>query len=190
VLPFIKARNQGPLRSGIPVRLIVIHTMEAPEKPHTARNVALWFSGPTAPQASAHYCIDANETIQCVKEDVVAWAAPGANRDGIHIEHAGYARQNTADWSDDYSTRMLLRSASLAAEIAKRHNIPVIKLSSEDLKDRAVMGFCGHVDVTLGRMNGKGHTDPGTSFPWDDYLDMVEAAMSPTEPPPPGDHEA
>lgn len=184
MIPFVPAKNQGPKRTR-PILLIVIHTMEAPEKPHTARNVALWFAGTEAPQASAHYCVDASETVQCVKEDVVAWAAPGANGDGVHIEHAGYASQSAVNWADDYSTQMLQRSAALAADIAKRYGIPVVKLSPEDLQDRTASGFCGHVDVTYGRMAGHGHTDPGPFFPWDTYLAMVEEAMAPTTPPPP-----
>lgn len=188
-LPFVAAKHQGPIRTN-PVLLIVVHTMEAPEKPHIAKNVALWFAGTKAPMASAHYCVDADETIQCVKENVVAWAAPGGNRDGVHIEHAGYASQSMVNWGDEYSTRMLARSASLAADIAKRHGIPVVKLEPEDLKDRTVMGFCGHVDLTQGRMGGHGHTDPGPFFPWETYLEMVRSAMASTDPPPPAPDEA
>jgi N-acetyl-anhydromuramyl-L-alanine amidase AmpD len=181
MIPFITAKHQGPTRTG-PVLLIVIHTMEAKEKPKTARNVALWFAGPQAPMASAHYCIDADETFQCVKEDVVAWAAPGGNRDGVHLEHAGYASQSAVNWSDEYSMKMLARSAALAAELVKRYDIPIVKLSPEDLKDRAVKGFCGHVDLTQGRMGGHGHTDPGPFFPWDVYLLMVAQSLGDTDP--------
>jgi N-acetyl-anhydromuramyl-L-alanine amidase AmpD len=180
---FIQAKNCGPARPGGPIFLLVIHTMEAPEKPHTASNVARWFAGSNAPFASAHYCIDADETVQCVKEDVVAWSAPGANRFGIHLEHAGYASQKNQDWQDDYSTRMLQRSAAIAADIARRHNIPVTKLSALDLQDPNAKGFCGHWDVTVGRNKSHGHTDPGFFFPWGRYLDMVRQSMMPTEPP-------
>jgi N-acetyl-anhydromuramyl-L-alanine amidase AmpD len=146
--------------------------MEAPEKPGTARAVAHWFEGPNAPQASAHYCIDADETIQCVPEDVVAWAAPGANRRGVHLEHAGFASQTPAAWDDDYSRRVLARSAELAADIAARHQIPIERLTVDELKAGA-RGFCGHVDVTNAFNGGKGHTDPGPAFPWDRYLELV-----------------
>jgi N-acetyl-anhydromuramyl-L-alanine amidase AmpD len=182
MIPFIQAKHCGPDRPGVPIWLIVIHTMEAPEKPRVARNVALWFAGPNAPQASAHYCVDADETIQCVKEDVVAWAAPGGNRNGIHIEHAGYASQSPSDWSDEYSQRMLARSAALCADIAKRYNIPRKKLSPDDLQDPGVSGFCGHVDLTIGRMGGHGHTDPGPDFPWDNFLMMVKSFIDNTDP--------
>ena len=66
------------------IDVLVIHTMESPEKPDTAESVANWFSGSTAPQASAHYCIDGNSIVQCVHDDDVAWHAatlwPGSSR--------------------------------------------------------------------------------------------------------------
>ena len=78
-----------------PIDLLVIHTMEAPEKPDTAENVAKWFAGSTAPQASAHYCIDADSIVQCVQDRDVAWHAPGANHNGLGFEHAGTAGRKT-----------------------------------------------------------------------------------------------
>lgn len=165
-------------------RLIVIHTMENPEKPGTARAVARWFAGPAAPQASAHYCIDQAEVVQCVREKDVAWAAPGANRDGIHLEHAGRARQTLEEWSDEYSRAELSVSAVVAADVAARHAIPIRKLTVEQVKDGVSKGFCGHVDVT--KAFGKStHTDPGENFPWGLYLSMVEENLAPAPSIPP-----
>lgn len=157
------------------VDLVVIHTMEAAEKPNTAENVAAWFAGASAPKASAHYNVDCDSVVQSVKEEDVAWHAPGANHNGIGIEHAGFAKQNAADWSDDFSTRMLVLSAKLVAGICKRWSIPIVKLSPEDVK-AGKRGLCGHIDVTNGLNGGKGHWDPGPNFPWARYLDMVRAA--------------
>ena len=56
------------------VRLIVIHTMESQEKPGTAKNVAKWFSGPTAPKSSAHFCVDNKDAVRVVEDDDIAWA--------------------------------------------------------------------------------------------------------------------
>jgi hypothetical protein len=169
--PFVGARHFTKGRYGSAITLVVIHTMEAPEKPFTARAVAEWFGGPKAPQASAHYCIDAAETIQCVQEQDAAWAAPGANRTGIHIEHAGYSRQNASDWADEYSSDMLLRSAVLVADVCARYAIPIRRLSTSEVR-ASVRGICGHVEVT--RAFGKSdHTDPGPNFPWERYLALV-----------------
>ncbi len=172
---FVAARNFGPPRGNSPIKWIVIHTMQAPEKPYTARAVAHWFAGSSAPQASAHYCIDAIEVIQCVKETDVAWGAPGANRFGIHLEHAGYAEQTPDEWADDYTTATLTRSAELAREIAQRYDIPFVHLTPDQLKN-GEKGFCGHVDVTVAFNHGKGHTDPGAWFPWDRYLALCRGA--------------
>src|SRR5207247_242561 len=124
-IPFIQARNYTRGRSN-PIDVLVIHTMESPEKPDTAESVAHWFAGSTAPQASAHYCIDNNSTVQCVRDTDVAWHAPGANHNGLGFEHAGRAAQTPAEWKDPYSTQLLEVSAQIVAEKCKEYGIPAV----------------------------------------------------------------
>src|SRR5215212_8419951 len=124
-IPFIGARNFTRGRSNA-IDVLVIHTMESPEKPDTAESVAHWFAGTTAPEASAHYCIDANSVVQCVRDEDVAWHAPGANHNGLGFEHAGKAAQTAHDWSDDYSMKCLELSATLVAQKCKEYGIPVV----------------------------------------------------------------
>jgi len=180
--PFIQANGYTPAADRR-IRLIVIHVMEDPEKPGTALGVAKWFAkgvdgspGAMKKPASAHYCVDSGAIIQCVQEHDVAWGAPGANRDGIHIEHAGYSAQTPAQWKDDYSMQMLERSSQLAAEIAARWAIPLRWLTIAEVRDRKTMGFCGHIDVTKA-FGLSDHTDPGISFPRDDYMALVRDAF-------------
>ena len=197
-IPFVQAKNytKTDVRR---IDLIVIHTMEAPEKPGTAMGVAKWFAGPQAPQASAHYCIDNKQVVQCVKEGDVAWCAPGANHDGIHLEHAGYAAQNNAQWHDPYSTAMLDLSAALTASVCKRYGLPVAFVDHEGLLE-GDQGITTHREVTLAciQANKTGmttspfynkkrpnvplttHTDPGVLFPMREYLDAVKAKMGAT----------
>lgn len=164
-------------------RLIVIHDMEYPERPTGAEWCADFFAGAngmTAPKASAHFCVDNDSIVQCVKEDDGAWHTPGAlpskggveiNRSSIGIEHAGYAKQTAAEWRDDYSTAMLEMSAGLVAELCVRHRIPAIRLTPEDLL-AGKSGICGHADCT--KATGVGtHWDPGPNFPWDWYMERV-----------------
>lgn len=181
---FFQARNYTKANRS-ELRLIVIHTMESPEKPSTARAVAQWFASQNAPQASAHACVDNTEVVLCVKEQDIAWGAPGANRDGYHIEHAGYAAQTAADWNDEYSRAMLELSARHAADIATRYELPIVHLSVADVAAGKAKGLCGHVDVT-NAFHKSTHTDPGGAFPWDNYLAMVAEFMrerADTEPP-------
>ncbi len=158
------------------VRLIVIHSMESPEKPGTALAVARWFAGANAPAASAHVCVDAVATIECVRQQDVAHAAPGANRDGYQIELAGRASQTREQWLDELSLATLRRAASAAALVCQAGEIPPVRLTVEQVKDGRTRGFCGHADVSKA-FKKSDHWDPGPGFPWDVFLLLVIEAL-------------
>lgn len=158
--------------SGRNIHYIVIHTMEALEKPVTAENVAVGWFGKIVSQASAHWCFDNNSRVRCVEDKDVAWAAPGANSTGLQYELAGYAAQDAAGWNDDYSKALLDNVAQQAAKDAKKFGIPIVHLTKADIL-AGKKGFIGHVDATNAFRNGVGHTDPGKSFPWDVFLELV-----------------
>ena len=171
---FVQARNFTKGRSNA-IDVLVLHTMESPEKPDTAESVANWFAGSTAPQASAHYCIDDNSVVQCVQDKDVAWHAPGANHNGLGIEHAGRAAQAPGDWSDEYSTKMLEISAELVATKCQEYNIPVTWLTPADLA-AGKRGITGHVQVSQA-FKRSDHHDPGGNFPVQAYLALVRERM-------------
>lgn len=189
ICDFIQAKNytKSAIRK---IDLIVIHSMEAPEKPGTAVGVARWFAGASAPQASCHYALDNAKIVQCVLDMDVAWAAPGTNNNGIHLEHAGYAAQTPVDWEDDYSAAMLELSSTLSAYLAKKYSLPPSFVDAEGLLE-GDLGFTTHAEVTkackLAKDRGltaskffkakSDHTDPGKWFPMDGYLAAVKAKM-------------
>lgn len=172
---FIPAKHFTPSDSR-EIKWLVLHTMEAPEKGNTAESVANYFAT-TDTKASAHYNIDNDSIVQCVRDKDVAWAAPGANRHGLHFEHAGYAKQISTDWNDQYSIDMLSLSAKLVADKCRQYGIPAVRLTATDLK-AGRKGICGHIDCT--HAFGGSHTDPGSSFPWDEYIAMVRGHLEPT----------
>ncbi|MEU4234806.1 peptidoglycan-binding domain-containing protein [Nonomuraea sp. NPDC026600] len=171
----IQARyyTQGRIRK---VRLLVIHSMEAPEKPTTAENVARWFAT-SSPRTSAHVCVDNNSTVRCVDDDDTAWCAPNANADGLHVELTGYARQSRSDWLDTFSRATLANAAKVVAAWAKKYNIPVVKLTAAQVA-AGKKGICAHVDVTRAFPGTGSHTDPGQSFPWDVFIPMVKEELN------------
>lgn len=170
-MKFIQARNYRKGRLG-KVDLIVIHSMEAAEKPTTAEAVANWWAGPSTPVSSCHYCVDSDSVVQCVRDEDTAWHAPGANHNGIGIEHAGFAKQTKAEWMDDYSMNMLGRSAELAAKLVVRHTIPVEFVDAAGLL-KGKRGFTTHAEVSKA-FKKSDHYDPGKGFPLSEYLDMVK----------------
>ncbi|HEY8103243.1 MAG TPA: N-acetylmuramoyl-L-alanine amidase [Gaiellaceae bacterium] len=171
--PFIESPHVTRTR-GRRIDLVVIHTMEMDEKGETAENCAQWFRNPGS-KVSAHYCVDADSIVQCVRDDDVGWHAPGANHDGIGIEHAGRAMQTGRDWSDEYSTAMLERSAALTAELCAKYRIPVAWLHAADLK-AGKRGITTHKAVSDAFRRGT-HWDPGQGFPVERYLALVRAQL-------------
>ena len=177
--PFVESPHINRT-AGRQIDLIVIHTMEMDEKGETAENCAQWFRNPGA-KVSAHYCVDADTIVQCVRDQDVAWAAPGANSDGIQVEHAGRAKQTGREWSDEYSTAMLERSAQLVAELCAKYKIPVTWLYAADLR-AGKRGITSHDAVSKAFKRGS-HWDPGTGFPVERYLALVRAKLGVDAPP-------
>lgn len=178
-----QARSYSPAnRTAEDITLVVIHTAECAETDNAAENVAKYFAGSNSPKASAHYTVDNDSVTQSVLEKDVAWHAGPVNGYSIGVEHAGSAKRDKDDWKRAYSVNMLGRSAELVAGICRRYNIPVQRVTAEDLKKGKRSGICGHIDVTSGLQGGRGHWDPGPHFPWDAYLQDVRDQQCADEP--------
>ena len=171
--PFVPSPHFTPA-SGRKIDVVVIHSMEMDETTTTAERCAAWFQNPSA-KVSAHYCVDSDSIVQCVREKDVAWHAPGANSDGIGIEHAGRAAQTTADWLDAYGQAMLALSAELVAGVCGRYRIPVTWLQPADLL-AGKRGLTSHNNVSQAFKRGS-HWDPGPGFPVERYLRLVSTQL-------------
>lgn len=169
---FIQAKNYTPVR-GAPrkIKNIVLHTAEIAEKPNAAEALAAWASGPKAPAASWHFGVDSDSIAQCVREEDIAWQAPGCNGVGIGIEMAGWARQTAEEWFDDYSRDMLIRTSALVRYLCDKYQIPVKYVGAEALK-RGEKGITTHVQVSRA-FRKSDHVDPGANFPMDWFLEQV-----------------
>lgn len=116
----------------------------------------------------SHNCVDPDSITQGVREAHTAWAAPGANADGIQIEQAGYAGQTASQWDDAPSKALLDRTARLVADLCVRHNLPIRHLTNDQLK-AGERGVIGHRQASqVYRLSD--HTDPGDNFPWDKVI--------------------
>lgn len=167
-LPVILAKNRGSRNA--PPNLIVVHTMESPEKTGAARGSATWHaSGNTI--GSAHVHVDDKETIRGVPDDQRANGAAGANSQGLHVEIAGQAGQSAADWHDAFSQAALERAAHVVAAWCVRFSIPAKKVESADIRS-GKSGITGHVNVSEAYGQST-HWDPGPNFPWDEFLARV-----------------
>lgn len=172
--PYMQAKYIGVKRTG-KVRLIVIHDMEFPERITAAEDVARYFQNPDTP-SSCHVCIDSDSVVQCVKDSFVAFAAPGANNDGIQLELAGYGKQTAGEWRDKYSIALLAIAADVAAQYALKFSVPLIHLSNEELL-AGKAGVIGHYQASA-VYHKSDHTDPGPNFPWPRFMLTAQAMLS------------
>jgi N-acetyl-anhydromuramyl-L-alanine amidase AmpD len=172
--PFVESPNKTPTK-GRSIDFVVMHTMEIAERKDAAEICAQWFKSRVS-QVSAHYCVDADGVIQCVREKDIAWHARGGNTPSIGVELAGFARQTRKDWADAYSKAVLRRAATLVADVCRRKRIPVRWLVASDLL-AGRRGITGHVEVSRAyRLSD--HWDPGPGFPIEDFLARVRASQA------------
>ena len=174
IWPYIEARNYKKIPTETPrhVRLVVIHDMEFPERVSAAEDVARYFATTTTP-ASAHVCIDSDSIIQCVYDRHVAYAAPGANHDGIQVELAGFGAQQKMEWLDRYGVCMLANAADAVAQYCLKYDIRARQLTDEQLKDGVSGGIIGHYQASK-VFKKSTHTDPGPGFPWSYFIRSVQ----------------
>jgi N-acetyl-anhydromuramyl-L-alanine amidase AmpD len=169
--PFVESPNttRAPGRA---IGVVVIHTMEIAERPDAAEICARWFKTPVS-RVSAHYCVDADSVIQCVREKDIAWHARGGNTNSIGVELAGFASQTRRDWADPYSAAVLDRAANLVADVCRRRRIPVRWVVADDLV-AGRRGLTGHNEVSEA-FEQSDHWDPGDGFPVEAFVDRVRA---------------
>ena len=166
---FVESPNKTET-SGRTFDAVVMHTMEIAERPDAAMICARWFATPVS-QVSAHYCVDAQTVLQCVREKDIAWHARGGNAHTIGVELAGFARQTAEGWEDAYSTGVLRHASVLVADVCRRRRIPVRWLDADDVR-AGRRGITGHAEVSAAYRQSD-HWDPGPGFPVESFLDRV-----------------
>lgn len=150
-----------------PIRVIVLHTMEVDEgDPNVAEAVGHAFEVPSR-QASAHVGVDIDSECRYVADADTAWAAPGVNNDGLQLEMAGRAGQNTSDWADADSKLILERGAQRVATWCRTYGIPARRLSNAELAAGG-MGIIDHNQAS--QVYGGTHWDCGPNFPWASFM--------------------
>lgn len=146
------------------------------------------------PDASAHAAADADGVAYGgVPDERAAWTAgPTANDWGLHIELCAFAQMTREQWLSEVDVtifvpgigkggawrtirkprQMLRNAAGWVRQKADKFGITVRKVNAAQLRGD-VAGICGHAD-TSAAWGETDHTDPGTGFPWDVFISMVQ----------------
>lgn len=162
-------------KSGQPT-VIVIHTTEGSEGANSAEDGAAYDQRRTD-GTSAHFYIDSNSIVQCVRTTDEAHTARATGNDiGIHLELCGKAGQLPSQWADPVSAATVENAAAVCRRLREDYPFPIVRLSPSQLRSGAE-GFCGHVDIS-NAFGESDHTDPGPNFPWARLFDLIEDDMA------------
>ncbi|MFF4417472.1 N-acetylmuramoyl-L-alanine amidase [Streptosporangium sp. NPDC001559] len=164
---FVQAAKHGGGQTS--VSRIVIHATVSPCVEGGAKAVARYFQSSSA-GGSAHYIVDPGEVVAAVRETTVAYHAP-PNTGSIGVELCDPQKGPASRWADDDHQEMLRRAAVLVRQVAARWDVPLRRLSVAEVR-AGKRGICGHVDVSAA-FKQTDHSDPGSSFPWDEFMAMV-----------------
>jgi N-acetyl-anhydromuramyl-L-alanine amidase AmpD len=156
------------------VDLVVIHAAEVKESSGAAEWLMKYCANNDR-QASWHYAVDCDSVTQSVKEEDVAWHAPGANKNGIGVELATIGLPSTAQWADAYSQKMMTLAAFLTAGICARWKIEPFFVDAAGLLEGR-RGVTTHAQVSIA-FKKSDHMDPGPNFPMDDFLKKIKARL-------------
>lgn len=125
--------------------------------------------------------VDDEHTVLNVPVTEGPWAAADANNVAFHLCFAGsYAAWSASRWlSKDASDgldedAMLWRGARAVAAACQQFGIPVKRVGATSYAAGnwpSERGICGH--VAFGSRGG-GHYDPGTGFPWAEFIRRVQ----------------
>jgi N-acetylmuramoyl-L-alanine amidase len=134
-----------------PISAIIIHDTAS----YTAQSALNWFANPTS-RVSAHVVIDRDGTIfRVVLDSRVAWHAGISTLHGIagcNGYSLGVELVDAVDGEDIYPAPQWRAAVEWCAEAVRRYRIPLNRI-------------VGHCHVSPGRK-----IDPGTDFPWYDFL--------------------
>ena len=151
--------------------LIVIHDPEGGSGTTAAETTGSWFEN-LASGGSTQFGCD-NDTIQQYLDmGAVAWGAPYANINGVHVEGYGYAHWTRAEWMKN-ARGSLDRTAWLIAHIAHQTGIPIRTLTDAQMRS-AGKGVTTHAQCTRVYHVAGGHTDPGGGYPLGFVMDLAK----------------
>jgi hypothetical protein len=155
-------------RGGASVRGSVIHTTESPDG--SPWGIVNYFKRAGVGASSSYVLgtIDRGdgfvEVVRVVPEHLKPWTQISFNPYAVSYELVGTAHRTREQWLSKYRAQVRT-AAALCAEDSAQYGLPV---------QRAVPGQVGHVDLSKYGFP-QSHWDPGPGFPWDVFLEDVQA---------------
>lgn len=171
----------------LPIDLLFVHvTASTPassvETDNVAENVASWQSRNTY-VGSYQAMFSSRSKVETLPDRFIAYAVGGRRYDGTRFNNLSVSGSFAGDrrvWEDDYrwwADRALDTAAHWYAERVIRYNLPIVRRYRNEILE-GKRGISDHAAVDpVNRAQ-----DPGTNFPWDEFIGRIEDIVN--RPPP------
>ncbi len=173
-IPFMQARYYISPPTARKIDLVVLHCAVV----QPSAGAAEWLMKYCAHNdrvASWHKAIDSDSITQSVKDEHIAFHAPGANRNSLGYELATHGEPKSDQWADIYHKKMLTLAAWLVAGDCVKYKLEPYFVNAAGLLEGR-RGITTHAEVTAAFKKST-HTDPGPHFPMKDFLADVAARI-------------
>lgn len=160
--------NFGSPRNTSNIIGVCVHTTEN-SSTTPAENVANYQI--TSESGSYHVLVDTTgKRLRANTDDWVTWSTGNKGNDVLlHVSFVSRAAWTRDKWLA--YPKMLRAGATVVAHWCKKYNIPPHKVTAAGLP-----GLVGHGDTRV--WGGTDHTDPGPSFPWDVFEQLIEHELT------------
>lgn len=170
-------------RGGAKIRLVALH---AAEGSRTAASLGAYFYDPDV-MASSHVGIDAGHTLRYVADSRAAWTLRSGNPISLNAEMCAFTRWTRAQWLSTAAVdgclnprAIVRRAAAWAKQACRDHGIPIRMLTPAQVA-AGQAGIIDHYDWTVGMHDGT-HSDVGKGFPWDVFIQDINAGSTSVPP--------
>lgn len=134
-------------------------------------------------QTSVHFVIlPGGNVVQMLDPTKRGTHTAGMNHKSIGIEHSapGASGPDAAFWNSDLGQKQLKSSAKLVKWLKGKYNIPIrhAAISNSRPQEKGVVGHSevdSRTDPAHSR-HAERHHDPGSDFPWTQYIQMIKDA--------------
>jgi|SRR5688500_15019140 len=172
-------------RYGAKVIWVCLHTAEG-----TRNKEDLYAFFNRNQNASSHVGIDGSGFVDWVPRERAAWTLLNGNARSVNAELCGFARWTRAQWLSEGTVdgvrnprAMIRHAAAWAKRECEALGIPKQYIGVAGVRAGA-RGIIMHRDYTYGTGDGD-HTDMGSNFPWDVFLQDLNGAPAPAPKPAP-----
>lgn len=164
--PHTRGGFHGYTSRSSPVSAVVVHTAESAPSSSSATGVGNYFAS-TPTQVSYHTGVDSSRAVAYLPYSHTAFHTRGFNSRSLGLSFCTQARRWAHADHRSWGEAALAHGAAELAKMCGHYDIPIRRISAQQAR-QGVKGIVSHAQMDPSR-----RSDPGASFPWDQFFELA-----------------